>query len=168
MAVNITHLMTKDQKDAAAVLETCLMLCIEAHYKQTDRNGLPYILHPIRVSNRVPTIRAKSLAFIHDIIEDGPVGIVEKMNQLLPYDLVQACLVLSRVEGESYKNYIERVATQGDLDTLLVKLADLQDNSDISRMDESARRMSVERYHPAYDRIVDALKGKGAMHIPIV
>lgn len=166
--MNLTNIMTDAQKDSAAVLETCMMLCIEAHYGQRDRNGLPYCLHPIRVSNSVPTIRAKSLALIHDIVEDGPTGILEKMQKLLPYDLVQSCLLLSRVEGEKYANYIERVATQGGVDELLVKLADLKDNSDISRMDDDARRMSIERYHPAYDRIVAALKKKGPAHIPIV
>lgn len=168
MAVNLTHVMTDGQKDAAAVLETCMMLCLEAHYGQRDRNGLPYCLHPIRVSNRVPTIRAKSLALIHDTIEDGPIDFVQRLSLLLPYDLVQSCLLLSRVEGETYENYIERIATQGESDELLVKLADLQDNSDISRMDESARRASVERYHPAYDRLVGVLSQKGATHIPIV
>lgn len=131
MAMNLTNIMTDAQKASASVLETCMMLCIEAHYGQRDRNGLPYCLHPIRVSNNVPTIRAKSLALIHDIVEDGPVGILEKMQKLLPYDLVQSCLLLSRVEGEKYANYIER-------------------------------------YHPAYDRIVEALKKKGPAHIPIV
>lgn len=168
MGMNLTHVMTDGQRDAAAVLESCMMLCMEAHYGQRDRNGLPYCLHPIRVSNRVPTIRAKSLALIHDTIEDGPEHFVERLSELLPYDLVQSCLLLSRVEGESYKNYIERVATQGGVDEIQVKLADLEDNSSISRMDDNARRMSIERYHPAYDRLITALKTKGAAHIPIV
>lgn len=166
--MNLINIMTDAQKASAAVLETCMMLCIEAHYGQRDRNGLPYCLHPIRVSNSVPTIRAKSLALIHDAVEDGPSGILEKMQKLLPYDLIQSVLILSRVEGETYANYIERVATQGGVDELLVKLADLKDNSDISRMDDNARKMSIERYHPAYDRIVEALKKKGPAHIPIV
>lgn len=168
MSVNITHAMTVGQKTAAATLETCLMLCMEAHYGQRDRNGLPYCLHPIRVSNNVTTIRAKSLALIHDSIEDGPEFFVERLSKLLPYDIVQSCLLLSRVEGESYHNYIERIATQGGVDEILVKLADLKDNSDISRMDENARKMSIERYHPAYDRLIEALRSKGAAHIPIV
>lgn len=168
MGMNLTHVMSDGQKESAAVLETCMMLCIEAHYGQRDRNGLPYCLHPIRVSNSVATIRAKSLALIHDSIEDGPPHFIEKLRRVLPYDLVMSCVLLSRVEGEKYADYIERVATQGGVDELLVKLADLKDNSDISRMDDNARRMSIERYHPAYDRIVAALKLKGAAHIPIV
>lgn len=163
--------MTEQGKKDAAILETCMLLCMQIHYGQRDRNGLPYCLHPIRVSNNVPTIRAKSIALIHDIVEDGPIGTLEKMKELLPYDIIQSVLILSRVKGESYKNYIERVATQGGIDELLVKLADLKDNSDISRMDESARKMSVDRYHPAYDRIVIALKAiypQGTPDVPIV
>ena len=55
-----------------SLLETALKIAVEAHTGQTDRNGQPYIGHPLRVMARVETEDEKIVAILRDVVEDTP------------------------------------------------------------------------------------------------
>jgi len=57
-------------KDLLKLLDKAIMISTNAHYKQTDKAGIPYILHPIRVMMNVKTIPEKIVAILHDTLED--------------------------------------------------------------------------------------------------
>lgn len=106
------------------------------HQDQTDKAGEPYIFHCLTVMN---TLRSKGvtdedtliIAVLHDILEDTEVD-RKYINSSFGWNVLRGILRLTKRKGESYSDYLERVALSKE--TILVKMADLEHNSDIRRI----------------------------------
>lgn len=159
--MNMLELLTDKQLLAVRTYEQCLAFAVQAHSGKTDRHGAPYIFHCIRVSNRGETVEQKCLGLIHDAFEDGPQEVQDRMKQELDYKLVQTALVMTRIEGESYENYIQRIANTEYVDAIVMKIHDLADNCSLYRMDDRAEDRIVNRYFPAYKLLKQKLKSRG-------
>jgi len=149
------------------------MIAEKAHLNQMDKGGQPYIEHPRRVSNYVfksmgtpeYTVEqrntALAVAILHDTVEDKRLTLGDLMG--LPSEVWMAVDIVSR-KGETYREFIKRIATSGNRLAILVKLADLQDNMDGTRptQDEAFRaswaEMVEKRYKPAKAVLERALK----------
>jgi (p)ppGpp synthase/HD superfamily hydrolase len=53
-----------------ATLEKAIELAARAHAGQLDKDGFPYILHPLRVMLAVEEGAARIVGVLHDTIED--------------------------------------------------------------------------------------------------
>ena len=113
------------------VLEA-LRIAAEAHEEQRDKGGSPYILHPIRVADMVETEDEKILALLHDTVEDAGISL-DYIRSIYGDEIADALDHMSHRDGESYTDYIGRVM-ENPL-SARVKLADLRDNMDLSRLD---------------------------------
>ena len=51
-------------------LEQAITLAVEAHRGQVDKNGAPYILHPLRVMFRLEHDLDRMVGILHDVVED--------------------------------------------------------------------------------------------------
>lgn len=105
-----------------------------AHKGQVDKAGCDYIGHPLRVAQRCTTPEAKIVALLHDTIEDTDVTPQTLLDAGIPQEIVDAVLSVTRNLGESYSDFIQRAALNPL--GLEVKLADLEDNMDIRRLQE--------------------------------
>jgi (p)ppGpp synthase/HD superfamily hydrolase len=129
-------------------LETALELAMAAHRGQSDLGGQPYILHSIRVMAKVARQHAGRLALIvallHDVFEDGSSDI-ESLRSAGFDDAVMIALdALTRGSGsETYVQYIDRV--KRNKIACLVKLADLEDNMDATRLPWPLSNKDLER-----------------------
>lgn len=108
------------------------------HQIQLDLNGNPYFLHPARVARYVHEslgdYEVKTIAILHDVVEDCGVSIGDIQARIGISDRVAAGLVLlTRDEDETYEEFIDRIVESGNMDAVLVKLCDLKDNLDPSR-----------------------------------
>ncbi len=104
------------------------------HRDQKDKAGKPYFGHIARVSNACKTSPAKVVALLHDVIEDTDVT-PEQMEELgFSEYIIKAVLCLTHQEGESYEDFIKRAAKNPIARE--VKIADLEDNMDVRRLDE--------------------------------
>lgn len=104
-----------------------LRLAVEAHAGQFDKNGEPYINHPLRVVRSV-TIHGKIhsiVAILHDVVEDTPVTF-KQIYEMFGYDVWEAVHALTRRDGESYSDFIKRC--KANEIARVVKIADIQDN----------------------------------------
>lgn len=107
-----------------------------AHDGQSRKGaGEPYINHPQRVADLVQGWRRKTLAWLHDTIEDAsrPDEMKQALWTVFPDDIMIDLKMLSRLEDdeghkEPYQAWIERIAASGNQDVIAVKLADLRDN----------------------------------------
>ena len=117
-----------------------------AHYGQVDHGGRSTFDHVCRVADRLQSDRCKTVALLHDIIEDTVVTVQDLMNMGFSSSVVHSVVVLTRVASETYQEYIERVKTSDDGVSILVKLADLDDHlEDTSAISESL----IQRYREA-------------------
>lgn len=114
------------------LLEKAIQLATQWHDGQVDKSGKPYIEHPLRVMSFVEPIDCKIIAVLHDVIEDCEVSPGDLVDHGIPQELVTCVTLLSKRKKEPYMEYIDRVGR--DERTRLVKLADLKDNMDLTRL----------------------------------
>ena len=136
-----------------ALFEKAIILMLEKHRGQKDKAGKPYYGHLIRVSQEVFTGKRKIVALLHDSIEDTDVTPEYLLQQGFPQEIVKAVEAISRREGESYEDFIDRVA-QNPLATI-VKLSDLEDNMNLFRLNEITEedRLRLNRYLKAHRKL---------------
>ena len=113
-----------------ALLHTAIQNALSAHGSQVDKEGKLYILHPLRVMLRGKTEHEQIVGVLHDVIEDTPLEYEDIQAHFGNY-LADAVDALTRVPGESYGKFIDRVK-RNELATK-VKLNDLADNLDPTR-----------------------------------
>jgi (p)ppGpp synthase/HD superfamily hydrolase len=130
-------------------LERAIALAAEAHAGQLDKAGQPYILHPIRVMLQVRTNDERIVAMMHDMLEDC--GWTEERLRAEGFSdaVVQGVLAVTRLEPETYEEFVLRAGA--DPIGRAVKLADLADNSDLSRLPNPTPKdfARLERYRRA-------------------
>jgi len=115
-----------------ATLERAISLAAERHAGQVDKANAPYILHPLRVMLNVPEIEHKIVAVLHDILEDTATTIDELYRLGFQTHLIDAIIALTKQEGESRIQAAQRTV-QNPI-ARVVKLADITDNMDLSRI----------------------------------
>jgi (p)ppGpp synthase/HD superfamily hydrolase len=113
-------------------LERAIAIAAAAHEGQVDKGGLPYILHPLKVMLRVDTLEERIVAVLHDVVEDCGVSLDDLRKEGFSETVLTAIESVTKVLGESYEAFIERAA-QNPIGRA-VKLADLEENSDLSRI----------------------------------
>ena len=116
------------------LLEKAEKLAREAHKGQKDKSGADYIGHPLRVSARCNSTKAKIAGLLHDTIEDTYVTPQMLKEMGFDDDIVEAVLALSHRPDETYAEFIVR-ASKNEI-AKEVKIADLEDNMDVRRLPE--------------------------------
>ncbi len=134
-------------------LEDAIVLAVQAHAGQVDKVGQPYILHPLRVMLRLVDPTARVVAVLHDVVEDTRGTLDDLRRGGFSAEVVEAVGLVTRREGESYEAFIERLAPNPL--ARAVKLADLEDNMDTSRLPAITEktRERLERYRKAVARL---------------
>jgi len=132
-----------------STLETAIAISARAHEGQTDKGGSPYILHPLKVMLRLSHHDERIVAVLHDVVEDTHVTLADLRNEGFSEAILAAIDALTKREGETYQAFIERAAR--DRLARRVKLADLAENSDLSRIDSPSQNdlERVEKYRKA-------------------
>lgn len=136
-------------------LELALQIAVKAHAGQKDKSGEPYIFHPIRVMERCSNPKAKIVALLHDTVEDTDVTFDELKTAGFPEDILATLRLVTHEKGVSYDDYIE--ALMHDPIAVEVKIADLEDNSDIRRLKEIKDRdvERLQKYLRTHRRLTD-------------
>lgn len=115
-----------------ATLEQAISLAAKQHEGQVDKANAPYILHPLRVMLNVPTIEHKIVAVLHDILEDTETTIEDLYQFGFQEHIIDAIVALTKKQGETRLEAAQR-ARQNPI-AHVVKLADINDNMDLSRI----------------------------------
>lgn len=113
------------------VFEKALMIAIQAHSGQTDKQGKPYILHPLAVASQLDSLELKTIALLHDTIEDSWVSKEFLLENGIPEELVEVIALLTKPKDMPYEDYLRRVKTNPM--ALAVKKADLAHNTSPER-----------------------------------
>lgn len=134
------------------MVEAARAIATVAHEGHKRKDGTPYILHPMHVADAVESDVAKAVAWLHDVVEDTFVTVAGLRQAGFPKEVYERVQTLTRRKGETYAEYIERVAQ--DEVTTEVKLADLDHNmSDQSSLDPDEVEFFNKRYGRALKRL---------------
>lgn len=120
----------EDTRYVSSLLRVCKVLAQEAHRGQMYGTE-PYMAH---VSDVVCLLLTDStfqatpfdlaVAWLHDVLEDSEYTADDLLAFGIPADVVRVVEVLTRREGETYGDYIQRV--RKDVHARRVKIADVR------------------------------------------
>ena len=110
-----------------------LKLCFEAHKAQVDKTGLPYVFHPFHLAEQMPDELSTVCALLHDVVEDTDYTFADLLAMGFPQEAIDVLTLLTHEESVPYMEYVEKLSVCPT--AVRVKLADLQHNSDMSRLD---------------------------------
>jgi GTP diphosphokinase / guanosine-3',5'-bis(diphosphate) 3'-diphosphatase len=166
-----------------AYLMALRMCCLRAakivHEGRLDLAGKPYIQHSMRVAAKATGIVGFCVAILHDAVEDGKelgftIGFLrDEMD--LPMVIIEGVAAISRKEGETYGNYLKRVAD--NYIAAKAKLTDNMDNADVTRFDRPSKQDQIRcagyldkaytlKSNPTFqlDMLYDAINDVVALH----
>jgi (p)ppGpp synthase/HD superfamily hydrolase len=134
---------------APGSLERAIEIALTAHAGQTDKAGAPYILHPLRVMLAQNNNEARIAAVLHDVVEDGDGWTLDSLRaEGFSPEVVTAVDHLTKREAEAddYMAFVHRAAENAI--ARQVKLADINDNLDVTRLQEvtDKDRQRMNRY----------------------
>jgi guanosine-3',5'-bis(diphosphate) 3'-pyrophosphohydrolase len=138
-------------------LATAIQIASTAHINQLDKGGRPYILHPLHVMNKVSHLGDEYMmaAVMHDLIEDTVIDMDFLIRRRFSQEVLYAIGLLTNDEGLPYMDYIMLLAT--DPIARAVKIADLEHNMDISRIDGFNSSL-LKKYQQAYKYLKQSTK----------
>jgi len=116
------------------LLERAIRIALNSHAGQVDKAGRPYILHPLRLMNRMDTDQEKIVAVLHDALEDADLTSADLRAEGFSDEIVSSLELLTRTPEMAYDEYIKRIKPNPL--ARRIKIADLEDNLDASRLIE--------------------------------
>jgi len=109
-------------------VERAAEIAREAHARQYEKTGLPFIEHCRRVADAVTGSDAKTVAWLHDVIEKGAGWPEERLAaEGFRREILSAVDAMTRRAGEPYGDFVRRSCS--NTLALHVKRADLEDNA---------------------------------------
>ena len=92
-----------------------------------------YVLHPLRVMLGVKTEAERIVAVLHDVVEDCEGWSFDRLiGEGFAPEIIDGLKSVTNIEGEAYEDFVKRAAANPI--GRRVKLSDLTDNSDLSRI----------------------------------
>jgi (p)ppGpp synthase/HD superfamily hydrolase len=137
-----------------STLERAIEIAAGAHAGKKDKAGAPYILHPLRVMLKLSSPEEQITAVLHDVVEDSDLTLEDIRRAGFSVTILTAVASVTRRKGEAYNQYVLRAAANPI--GRRVKLADLEDNCDLSRIANPTRQdqTRIEEYRRAIEMIM--------------
>ncbi|MCA9129143.1 MAG: hypothetical protein KDB22_18775 [Planctomycetales bacterium] len=135
----------------------------------TDKDGVPYVMHCLRVMMGVSDTEAQLVALMHDLVEDTPVTLNQLEALGFSQAVVQALDLVTHRKGISYADYV--VALRDNSIARQVKLSDLRDNTALHRVLYRSKQQErdlkrIQRYILSYQYLeyrIDEAEYRAAM-----
>lgn len=107
-------------------------IAYNAHMRQFDKAGTPYIYHPIHVAEQMNDEITCIAALLHDVVEDTDITF-EDLEKDFPKEVIDVLKLLTHDKNIDYMDYIREIKTNET--AVKVKIADIKHNMDKSRLD---------------------------------
>ena len=135
---------------------------------KTDKGGFPYVIHLLKVYEGVSDYLEKVCALLHDVVEDTDVTYEDLKEVGYNNDVIEILTILTKLKGEDYRIYIDRIINSNNIHAMYIKLSDLCHNMDLGRIKNPTtndyERVS-KRYEPAYQKILNKLEEMEKKHV---
>jgi len=150
--ISSTKRIEMDERNEQEKLMTAIDIANRAHYRQFDKCGRPYILHPLHLMSQLLfDTELATIAVLHDVAEDSDLYTLEGLSGVFNSRVMSALNLLTHKDGDDYLGrYIPKICT--NYDAIRVKRKDLKYNMDITRIkvvtDKDLER--IDKYHLAF------------------
>lgn len=143
-----------------STLEKAIEIASKSHAGVLDKQGLPYILHPLRVMINLNGLATQIVGVLHDVVEDTNITLEDIRNAGFSDDVVNALALVTHRREMSYADYV--MACKRNAIARDVKIADLRENTRLDRAllradqfaDDTSR---MQRYILSYQYLMDEL-----------
>ena len=105
----------ENEEKMKVMFEKAVILASQVHQGQRDKLGKPYILHPIAVASLVDGFELKTIAMLHDTIEDTWVTAEYLLNYGFTKEIVEAVEGVTNPKDGDYEAYLRKVKSQNFL-----------------------------------------------------
>lgn len=119
----------------------------QRHAGQTDKGGHPYIGHPQRVAAMVASPLEKTVAWLHDTMEDTGYTATMMRADGFSEQVIEAMLLLTHKPHEPYMEYVHRLVANP-----IARQVKLADNMDLTVRTVDARRSRRMKHVHREDR----------------
>lgn len=132
-----------------------LKLMCKKHAGQTDRSGLPYILHPFHVAEQMDDEESTVVALLHDIVEDTDMTFEDLKEYGFSDRVIAALRLMTHEEGVDYFDYVKEIGK--DPLARKVKIADLEHNMQLGRLDKVREKdlQRLEKYKKCHEYLCE-------------
>ena len=131
-------------------------IATQAHLNQVDKAGVDYIKHPIAVASFCNSIKAKTIAMLHDVLEDTKITKEDLLLKGISEEVIDAVVCLTHLPNETIEIYFKRIAS--NMLATEVKFADMKHNSDIERLSNKFNKNEAEKTQYKYLKRTELLK----------
>ena len=100
--------------------------------------------------------KEKTVAYLHDIVEDTEITLSDLYELEFPSDIVEAVELLTRIQNIDYQDYLNKI--KGKKLAKSVKISDLKHNSDLKRL-KNVTKYDKKR-QDKYLKAIEFLKSK--------
>ena len=136
-------------------LQRAIEIALEAHKGALDKGGNPYILHPLRLMLQMDSEEEMIVAVLHDVVEDSEKWSFDKLHKEgFSKKIINSLRSVTKEnKNEDYEKFIDRSIK--DKIGRKVKIADISDNLDISRLKEVTDKdiLRINKYKKALEKL---------------
>lgn len=147
------------------MLSKMLSIAATAHQGQVDKAGRPYFLHCMEVMRLLDSNDddLNCIAVGHDLLEDTDITTGYLLDQGFNHRIVGAIFDLTKHKSMSYEYYKDMVKSNPD--AVLVKIADLTHNMDLTRLGEihESDLNRLDKYNKLKNELIAIIFAKGDM-----
>jgi len=129
-----------------------LDVALHAHMGQKDKQGQPYIFHPVAVAAQFTDEDRQVVGLLHDVVEDTEITL-KTLSFSFPDHIVKAVDAITHRKGESNDDYIRRCSM--NLIGTDVKRKDIAHN--FGRLAGIGDDDTIERLRRKYKRALELL-----------
>ncbi len=125
-------------------------IAYHAFLNKVDHGGNAYIFHLVSVAGNCTDKEAQAAGYLHDVLEDTDITADDLLKDGIPVSVVETVQLLTRTQDETYAEYLEKL--KSDPIAKEVKLADLADNMNLDRLNDSSDKSNfslLRRYKKA-------------------
>ena len=128
-----------------------MKIAFNAHKEQVDKTGLPYIYHPIHLAEQMDDENTTCVALLHDVVEDTEITFEDLEKEGFTKEIIEALKLMTHDDAIPYLEYVKEIKKNSI--ATAVKLADLNHNSDLTRLDvvDEKAKERVEKYKKAIE-----------------
>ena len=119
-----------------------MKVAFDVHKNQVDKNGIPYIYHPVHLAEQMTDESTICVALLHDVVEDTDMTFEQLADEGFTDEIIDALRLMTHDEAVPYMEYVKIIKTNPI--ATAVKLADLRHNSDLTRLD-TVNEKALER-----------------------